>query len=118
MPRLRAADVVRAPAGVRAQALDRDGSLVDDFRLDVTGPVVWIRNAPSPARHPDRGSSLAIADELCASDALEPDLRGRAGARVTHPRGRPLRAEPAPGPLAEAAPGARRDRWRQHRSGL
>jgi (S)-2-hydroxyglutarate dehydrogenase len=53
-------DVVRAPAGVRAQALDRDGSLVDDFRLSVAGSVVWVRNAPSPAAT----SSLAIAEEL------------------------------------------------------
>jgi L-2-hydroxyglutarate oxidase LhgO len=62
VPALRAGDVVRAPAGVRAQALDRDGSLVDDFRLAVSGPVAWVRNAPSPAAT----SSLAIADELCA----------------------------------------------------
>jgi len=61
VPALRSADVVRAPAGVRAQALDRDGTLVDDFRLDVSGRVVWVRNAPSPAAT----SSLAIADELC-----------------------------------------------------
>lgn len=53
-------DVVPAPAGVRAQAVDRDGSLVDDFRLDASGGVVWVRNAPSPAAT----SSLAIAEEL------------------------------------------------------
>jgi L-2-hydroxyglutarate oxidase LhgO len=51
---------VPAPAGVRAQAVDRDGSLVDDFRLGVTDHVVWVRNAPSPAAT----SSLAIAEEL------------------------------------------------------
>ena len=62
VPALAITDVVRARAGVRAQALDRDGSLVDDFRLDVNGPIVWVRNAPSPAAT----SSFAIADELCA----------------------------------------------------
>ena len=51
-----------APAGVRAQAVDRDGSLVDDFRISVTDHVVWVRNAPSPAAT----SSLAIAEELVA----------------------------------------------------
>ena len=61
VPSLTAADAVRAPAGVRAQALDRDGSLVDDFRLTINGNVVWVRNAPSPAAT----SSLAIAEELC-----------------------------------------------------
>jgi L-2-hydroxyglutarate oxidase LhgO len=60
MPSLRAADLVPAPAGVRAQAVDRDGTLVDDFRISVRGDVVWVRNAPSPAAT----SSMAIAEEL------------------------------------------------------
>ena len=60
VPELAVDDVVPAPAGVRAQAVDRDGSLVDDFRLGVTEHVVWVRNAPSPAAT----SSLAIAEEL------------------------------------------------------
>jgi L-2-hydroxyglutarate oxidase LhgO len=63
VPALRAGDVVPAPAGVRAQAIDRDGTLVDDFRLDVSRNVVWVRNAPSPAAT----SSLAIAEELVSS---------------------------------------------------
>ncbi|MFG1922333.1 L-2-hydroxyglutarate oxidase [Cryptosporangium sp. NPDC048952] len=58
VPALRAADLVPAPAGVRAQAVDRDGSLVDDFRISTLGPVTAIRNAPSPAAT----SSLAIAE--------------------------------------------------------
>ena len=60
LPALSAADVVPAPAGVRAQAVDRDGALVDDFRISVTGAVVSVRNAPSPAAT----SSLAIADYI------------------------------------------------------
>jgi L-2-hydroxyglutarate oxidase LhgO len=60
VPELRSDDAVPAPAGVRAQALDRDGSLVDDFRLGVRDGVVWVRNAPAPAAT----SSLAIAEEL------------------------------------------------------
>jgi L-2-hydroxyglutarate oxidase len=62
VPAIDVQDVVRAPAGVRAQAIDRDGSLVDDFRLGVNGHVAWVRNAPSPAAT----SSLAIAEELVA----------------------------------------------------
>jgi L-2-hydroxyglutarate oxidase LhgO len=61
VPALTVADAVRAPAGIRAQAVDRDGALVDDFRLAINGTVVWVRNAPSPAAT----SSLAIAEELC-----------------------------------------------------
>lgn len=60
VPELSAEDVVPARAGVRAQAVDRAGALVDDFRLDASGGVVWVRNAPSPAAT----SSLAIAEEL------------------------------------------------------
>ncbi|MGO9905472.1 MAG: L-2-hydroxyglutarate oxidase, partial [Solirubrobacteraceae bacterium] len=62
VPAVAPSDVLPAPAGVRAQAIDRDGSLVDDFRLGVSGNVVWVRNAPSPAAT----SSLAIAEELLA----------------------------------------------------
>lgn len=58
VPELTAADLVRAPAGVRAQAVDRHGALVDDFRIEVLGRVVAVRNAPSPAAT----SSLAIAE--------------------------------------------------------
>ncbi|MGH2858644.1 MAG: L-2-hydroxyglutarate oxidase [Solirubrobacteraceae bacterium] len=60
VPELRAPDVVPAPAGVRAQALDPDGSLVDDFRIESLGPVVVVRNAPSPGAT----SSLAIAEHI------------------------------------------------------
>ncbi|MEU8244179.1 L-2-hydroxyglutarate oxidase [Actinoplanes missouriensis] len=60
VPEIGAADVERAGAGVRAQALDRDGSLVDDFRIHRLGPVTAVRNAPSPAAT----SSLAIAEHV------------------------------------------------------
>lgn len=60
VPALARGDVERAPAGVRAQAIDRDGSLVDDFRINTLGRVVAVRNAPSPAAT----SSLAIAEHV------------------------------------------------------
>ena len=60
VPSLTVEDVVPAPAGVRAQAVDRDGSLVDDFRIGRIGPVVTVRNAPSPAAT----SALAIAEHV------------------------------------------------------
>jgi len=72
VPELRAGDVVPARAGVRAQAVDRDGSLVDDFRLSGAGNVVWVRNAPSPAAT----SALAIAEELVERLALGPRPAG------------------------------------------
>jgi (S)-2-hydroxyglutarate dehydrogenase len=57
VPAIGPADVRRGGVGVRAQAVDRDGSLVDDFRIDVEDRVTVVRNAPSPAAT----SSLAIA---------------------------------------------------------
>jgi L-2-hydroxyglutarate oxidase LhgO len=60
VPELTPGDLVRAPAGIRAQAVDRDGSLVDDFRITALGPVTAVRNAPSPAAT----SSLAIAEHV------------------------------------------------------
>ncbi|WP_460368002.1 FAD-dependent oxidoreductase, partial [Actinocorallia lasiicapitis] len=60
VPELAAGDVLPAPAGVRAQAVDSDGSLVDDFRLGRIGPVLTVRNAPSPGAT----SSLAIAEHV------------------------------------------------------
>jgi len=60
VPEVTADDLVPAPAGVRAQALDPDGSLVDDFRINRLGGVVAVRNAPSPGAT----SSLAIAEHI------------------------------------------------------
>lgn len=62
LPELRAADVARAGAGVRAQAVAADGSLLDDFAIQRVGPVVAVRNAPSPAAT----ASLAIAEHIVA----------------------------------------------------
>jgi L-2-hydroxyglutarate oxidase len=57
VPELQVADVQPAFAGVRAQALARDGRLVDDFVFSHTERALHVRNAPSPAAT----SSLAIA---------------------------------------------------------
>ena len=62
VPELRDSDLVRAGAGVRAQAVDPDGSLVDDFRIGRVGPVTAVRNAPSPGAT----SCLAIAEYVTA----------------------------------------------------
>lgn len=59
-PELEASWLEDAPSGVRAQALDRQGQLVDDFTLRADGPLLHVVNAPSPAAT----SCLAIADHL------------------------------------------------------
>ncbi len=58
-------DVVPGVAGIRAQALDSDGGLVDDFRITLRERVVLLRNAPSPAAT----SSLAIAEHIVTTMA-------------------------------------------------
>ena len=66
VPELQPADVLPGPSGIRAQALARDGALVDDFVISHTGRALHVRNAPSPAAT----SSLAIA-RLIADRAEE-----------------------------------------------
>jgi (S)-2-hydroxyglutarate dehydrogenase len=68
LPWLRPGDVRSAPAGVRAQAVDPDGALVDDFRIHRVGPVTTVRNAPSPAAT----ASMAIAEHIVAELKLPP----------------------------------------------
>jgi (S)-2-hydroxyglutarate dehydrogenase len=72
LPWLEPGDVMAAPAGVRAQAVDPDGSLVDDFRIHRIGAVTAVRNAPSPAAT----ASLAIAEHIVAGLALTPGAGG------------------------------------------
>jgi (S)-2-hydroxyglutarate dehydrogenase len=67
VPELTAADVVAGHAGVRAQALGRDGTLVDDFVVSRTERALHVRNAPSPAAT----SALALAARI--ADMLESD---------------------------------------------
>ena len=63
LPDMQPGDMVRSTAGVRAQAVRRDGSLVDDFVLQSTDRVMLVRNAPSPAAT----SSLAIAEHIVSA---------------------------------------------------
>ena len=62
VPELRAADFVAGPAGIRAQALGRDGALVDDFAVSRTGRALHVRNAPSPAATSSLPLARLIAD--------------------------------------------------------
>jgi L-2-hydroxyglutarate oxidase len=66
VPEIRTEHLITAPAGVRAQALARDGSMVDDFLIEETDRVVNVLNAPSPAAT----SSLKIGELI--TDRLAP----------------------------------------------
>ena len=62
VPGLGAADLERSPAGVRAQALRRSGTLEDDFVLRTRGRITHVLNAPSPAAT----ASLAIGERVAS----------------------------------------------------
>jgi 2-hydroxyglutarate dehydrogenase len=64
VPALRGAGTTPGPAGIRAQALGRDGKLVDDFVVHRTEHAVHVRNAPSPAATSSLALAGLIADEL------------------------------------------------------
>ena len=64
VPELTRADFVGGPSGVRAQAVDRDGSLVDDFVISRTERAVFVRNAPSPAATSSLPLARLIADQV------------------------------------------------------
>jgi L-2-hydroxyglutarate oxidase len=66
LPAIQGRDVRFGPSGVRAQAVARDGSMVDDFSLGGSGRILHVRNAPSPAAT----ASLAIGRVL-AETAVE-----------------------------------------------
>jgi L-2-hydroxyglutarate oxidase len=66
VPAIRSEDLVRAQAGVRAQALLPDGSLVDDFLIETARNQVHVLNAPSPAATGSLEIAKHVADELAA----------------------------------------------------
>jgi (S)-2-hydroxyglutarate dehydrogenase len=63
LPDLQPHGLIRSTSGVRAEAVRRDGSLVDDFVLQADGRVLLVRNAPSAAAT----ASLAIAEYMVAT---------------------------------------------------
>ncbi len=66
IPEIRADHLVPAPAGVRAQAVLLDGSLVDDFLLVETASAIHVLNAPSPAATASLNIGRLIAEKVAA----------------------------------------------------
>jgi L-2-hydroxyglutarate oxidase len=77
VPDIRAGDVVRGPRGIRAQAMDAKGRLVDDFVITGSERVVHVRNAPSPGAT----SALAIAEHI-VGEALQRGALGTPAERA------------------------------------
>lgn len=69
VPGLKREHLIPGGAGVRAQAVDRSGRLVDDFVIEKTGHTVHVLNAPSP------GATASIAIGRHIGGEVEPLLR-------------------------------------------
>src|SRR5262245_10904492 len=74
VPEIQDGDIERGGAGVRAQAVSPDGSLVDDFKISVTAGAVHVVNAPSPAAT----ASIAIGRHIATVAADTFSLAGAA----------------------------------------
>ncbi len=72
MPELGIADVKRGGAGVRAQALEKDGRLTDDFRIVEAPQMIHVLNAPSPAATASLSIGRTIAELAVKSFNLRP----------------------------------------------
>jgi L-2-hydroxyglutarate oxidase len=80
VPELNLSDIHSAGAGVRAQALEPAGNLVDDFRIVQADRMIHVLNAPSPAATASLAIGQTIAEMAGKSFALKP----RAPAAVPH----------------------------------
>jgi (S)-2-hydroxyglutarate dehydrogenase len=70
VPDIRGDQLVFGPSGVRAQALARDGSMVDDFLLGGSDRVLHVRNAPSPAATSSLAVGRVLAEEAVSRFGL------------------------------------------------
>ena len=65
LPELQKAHLLPGGSGVRAQAVERSGAMVDDFRIQFAERMVHVLNAPSPAAT----ASLSIGQHIAATAA-------------------------------------------------
>ncbi|HSB35306.1 MAG TPA: L-2-hydroxyglutarate oxidase, partial [Thermoanaerobaculia bacterium] len=72
VPEIEAADLVAGGSGVRAQALGRDGRLVDDFHVVEAPRQIHVLNAPSPAATASLAIGRVVAERAAACFGLAP----------------------------------------------
>lgn len=71
VPSLKPEDLLRGRCGIRAQAVDRKGALVDDFQIVATDRMVHVLNAPSPAATASLSIGRHIARLACGEAGRE-----------------------------------------------
>lgn len=64
IPTVQSHHLLPVPSGIRAQALKRDGNLVDDFVIETSGKMINVLNAPSPAATSSLNIASTIVDNL------------------------------------------------------
>jgi L-2-hydroxyglutarate oxidase len=64
IPEIEPEDLVPGDSGVRAQAVDREGKMVDDFCILTEGRMIHVLNAPSPAATASLSIGEHIADQV------------------------------------------------------
>lgn len=64
IPEIQADDLMKGGAGVRAQACNKEGQLIDDFDIIEDGNIIHVRNAPSPAATSCFAIGLSISDKV------------------------------------------------------
>ena len=64
IPEIKSEHLIAAPAGVRAQALGKDGKLLDDFVIQESPGIIHVGNAPSPAATASLNIGQTIAERL------------------------------------------------------
>lgn len=66
LPSIKESDLTKAPAGVRAQACDISGGLLDDFKIIEKSNAIHVINAPSPAATSSLSIGQTISDKVLA----------------------------------------------------
>ena len=66
IPEIRAEHLEPGGAGIRAQACDREGNLLDDFDIRKDGNITYVCNAPSPAATASLAIGKTISDNVLA----------------------------------------------------
>ena len=84
MPDLKSEELVSGGSGVRAQALDRSGRLIDDFRFVHTAGMVHVCNAPSPAATASLLIGSHVVDEAVKNHSDRLAIPSNTGRSILH----------------------------------
>ena len=77
VPELEESDLAQGGSGVRAQAVDRNGNLLDDFYFVHSANMIHVCNVPSPAATASLEIAEEIVDMMTKRFALEPSIEAR-----------------------------------------